>query len=144
MYLAHLRNVWLYLHRKYCYRLWGGEGELLRDALSHFSKVLLGVSRFSPRTIHSSDPLVVIAVSNQFSSFFFLTPVTTSLIFPILDEDAGILGDRVRANWSGLLSHVFLFLNFFVFLLSSSYLMPLLSRLLSESLLVEVDCVSEA
>lgn len=112
--------------------------------LCHVSlKSFLGVSHFSPRTIHSSDPLVVIAVSNQFSSFF-LTPVTTSLIFPILDEDAGILGDRVRANWSGLLSHVFLFLNFFVFLLSSSYLMPLLSRLLSESLLVEVDCVSEA
>lgn len=111
---------------------------VLRDALSHLSQVLLCMSCSTPQTIHSSDPLRVTAGSNPSPPF---TSVTTSLNFPIQDEDAGILGDRVQATGQAFYAHFF-FLELFTPLFQFSML--LLSQLFSESLLVEVDCVSEA
>ncbi|KAM7394430.1 hypothetical protein PAMP_021234 [Pampus punctatissimus] len=58
-------------------------------------RVVLCVPCPTPRTIHSSDPLSVTTGSNPSPPF---TSVTTSLNFPIQDEDAGILGDRVQAT----------------------------------------------
>lgn len=116
-----------------------GDIGVLRDALSHLSQVLLGVSRSASQTIRSSKPLVVTAGSKPSPPNFLFFFLNLSIQY----EDAGILSDTARASRTGLPSTFLLFPELFS-LLFFEFLMPLLSHLCKESLLVEVDRVSEA